>query len=129
MKADSYNYTPEIAVLATYKLFTVYRLLCEVELTDVNKDMGKMLAYELIKNNIFAEGRLDYSEMILNDIFRFCRGKSDLEDEILYELPENAQKKFLQFKETDAINGKSHAVTLLSDKKRQVNLLHFNYIF
>lgn len=129
MKADSYNYTPEIAVLATYKLFTVYRLLCEVELTDVNKDMGKMLAYELIKNNIFAEGRLDYSEMILNDIFRFCRGKSDLEDEILHELPENAQKKFLQFKETDAINGKSHAVTLLSDKKRQVNLLHFNYIF
>lgn len=129
MKTDSYNYTPEITVLATYKLFTVYRLICDVEPIDANVDMGKILIYELIKNNIFTSSNPSYSKMILQDILRFCKNKSELENEILHELPENAKKIFLQMKKQKTQDGHSHALTLLSDKNRHVNLLHFNYIF
>ena len=129
MKADSYNYTPEITMLATYKLFTVYRLICEAEPTEVNRDIAKAFIYELIKNDLFAEGKLSYSKMILYDILDFCRDKRDLGNEIMHELPENAQKLFLQLIDASADNGHFHAITLLSDQKKQVNLLHFNYIF
>lgn len=129
MKADSYNYTPAITILATYKLFTVYRLICGVEPIEANIDMGVILIYELIKNNIFTNSKLSYSKMVLYDIFYFCKNKSELENKILHELPECAKKFFLQLKKENMENGDFHASTLLSDKNRRVNLLHFNYIF
>lgn len=129
MKSESYMHNSNFTILATYKLFTVYRLLYEKEKTIVNADMVTTYAYELIKNGIFEDSKLAYSNMILYEIFYFCQEHKEVAEMIFKELPENAKIAFSAMKIDSCQKQFQYAVTPLSDKNRQVNILHFNYIF
>lgn len=126
MKAESYMHTPIFTILATYKLFTVYRLICDVEPTVVNIDITISLIYELINNGVFNDSSLSYSKLILNDILYFCQKREDILKIIFNELPSNAKDIARKMKSN---NNYTQAITPLSNQSRQVNLLHFNYVF
>lgn len=128
-KAESYMHTPIFTILTTYKLFTVYRLLLDVEFSDVNIDTIVTLVYELIKSNIFEESNLQYSTMILYEIYIFCQKKDDLFETIYNELPHIAKNIFCNMQNENYKRQFGHAITPLSNKSRKVNLLHFNYVF
>lgn len=129
MKAESYMHTPHFTILATYKLFTVYRLICNEEATTSNIDTTVSFIYELIKCGIFTESKLPYSTMILYEIFKFCQKEDKLTNIIYHELPDVAKKVFDCMKNAEYETKFKYAVTPLSDDKRQLNLLHFNYVF
>ena len=128
-KSESYMHTPTFTILTTYKLFTVYRLITDVELTDTNIDITVALIYELINSNIFDESKLPYSTMILYEIYTFCQRKDNLVETISNELPHVARNIFCNMQNEDFKKQFEHAITPLSNKSRKVNLLHFNYVF
>ena len=128
-KSESYMHTPIFTIITTYKLFTVYRLISDVEPTDANIDTTAALAYELIKSNIFDEPKLQYSTMILFEIYTFCQNKGNLTEMISDELPQAAKNIFYNMRDREFAEQFEHAITPLSNKNRQVNLLHFNYVF
>lgn len=129
MKADSYMHTSKFTILATYKLFTIYRLICNKEPTTYNKDITISYAYELINSGIFSDSKLEYSGFILFEIHSFCRNDCEVYSCIKNKLPDVAQKQFLRMGQKEYTEKYSKAVTPLSNKNRQVNLLHFNYVF
>lgn len=128
-KSESYMHTPIFTILATYKLFTVYRLISDVEPTDTNIDTTAAFAYELIKSNIFDETKLKYSTMILYEIYTFCKNRTNLLETIFNALPQAAKEIFYSMRNGKIKEQFEHAITPLSNKNRQVNLLHFNYVF
>ena len=130
MKAESYLHTPIFTILATYKLFTVYRLLCSHGLKKDYQATGISLVYELIENGIFEEKELQYSQMILSDVAEYTRGENDFIRAVCDKLPLEAKecyKVMLDKNISWPLDG--HATTVLSDSKRRINLLHFNYVF
>lgn len=128
-KSESYMHTPIFTVLTTYKLFTVYRLIIDVEFTDANIDTTVSLIYELINSNIFDELKLPYSTMILYEIYTFCQKKDNLVETISKELPHVAKNIFCNMQNEEFKKQFEHAISPLSNKSRKVNLLHFNYVF
>lgn len=129
MKSESYMHTPKFSILATYKLFTVYRLIYDKEPTDSTVDIILSLALELIKNNIFDDRKLDYSEMILYEIYTFCKNNDELILKIYHELPSGARSVFNQMDSIEYKEKFQYAITPLTNKNSQVNLLFFNYYF
>jgi len=128
MKAESYLHTPIFTVLATYKLFTVYRLLCANGLQKTYQETGICLAYELIDNGVFERDKLPYSKMILSDLAEYTRGENRLVKEVCAKLPPEAQKEYRSMlNETQLMNKRTS--TVLSDSRKRINLLHFNYVF
>ena len=128
MKMESYMHTSKFTVLATYKIFTVYRLICEKEPNDSNIDTTLAYMLELIKSGIFENVKLPYSTMILYEIFIFCQKNKHLTQIISRELP-NGAKEIFRCMGTSKYEKYQIAITPLSNKNRQVNLLHFNYVF
>lgn len=129
MKSESYMHTPKFSILATYKLFTVYRLIYDKEPTDSIVDIILSLALELIKNNIFDDRKLDYSDMILYEIYTFCKGNDELLSKIYHELPSGAKTVFIRMNNIEYKEKFRYAITPLTNKNSQVNLLFFNYYF
>lgn len=128
MKTESYMHTSKFTILATYKLFTVYRLICDKEPNVSNIDITISNIFELIKNGIFEPEKLPYSTMILYEIFTFCQNNEQLTEIICHELPNGAMEIFKCMGNPE-YEKYQNAITPLSNKHRQVNLLHFNYIF
>lgn len=129
MKSDSYMHTSKFVTLATYKLFTVYRLLSEKEPSTANKDIILSCVYELIDNGIFTDSKLQYSEFILFEIYSLYKNNDVVYSCIKNKLPNKAQKVFQCMNQAEYSKKYKYAVTPLSNKGRQVNLLHFNYVF
>lgn len=129
MKAESYMHTPKLSILATYKLFTVWRLIYDEEPTSSTADIILSLALELIKNNIFDDGQLDYSVMILYEIFNFCKNNDELISKISQELPSEARSVFICMGDIEYKEKFQRAITPLTNKDSQVNLLFFDYHF
>lgn len=128
-KDESYMHTPIFTILATYKLFTAYRLMCDADPAIENVDMTTALAYELIKNGIFEKNKLNYSTMILYEIYNFCQRDDHLAEVILHELPHAAKDVFCSMQNGEFEDQYKFAITPLSNQGRNVNLLHFNYVF
>ena len=128
MKMESYMHTSKFTILATYKIFTVYRLICDKEPDDSNIDTTLAYMLELIKSGIFENAKLPYSTMILYEIFIFCQKNKNLTQIISRELP-NGAKEIFRCMGTSEYEKYQIAVTPLSNKNKQVNLLHFNYVF
>lgn len=128
-KAESYMHTPIFTILATYKLFTAYCLMCDADPAIENVDMTTALAYELIKSGIFEKNKLNYSTMILYEIYNFCQRDDHLAEAILHELPHAAKDVFCSMQNGEFEDQYKFAITPLSNQGRNVNLLHFNYVF
>lgn len=129
MKSDSYMHTSNFTILATYKLFTVGRLIYEREPAFMNQDTLLSYVYELIDNNIFVASKLAYSKFILFEIYSLYKKDEGTYMAIKNKLPDIAQRKFECMNQAQYINEFKHAITPLSNKGRTVNLLPFNYTF
>lgn len=129
MKSESYMHTPKFSILATYKLFTVYRLIYDKEPMDSTVDIILSLILELIKNNIFEDCKLDYSEMILYEIYNFCKNNDKMISNIYHELPSGAKSILTHMNSIEYKEKFQFAITPLTNKNSKVNLLFFNYCF
>lgn len=129
MKSDSYMYDTKFTILASYKLLVTYILIDRAEHNNKNKALITNLIFELIDNGIFDARKLEYSDMIVRDIASYCFNKKELCSDVANKLPETARTMFDELV-VDLKAGKQlKAITVLSDKNKNINLLHFNYVF
>lgn len=129
MKSESYMHTPCFTILATYKLFTVYNLLCDVEKSEINIDTANSYILELVKNNLFDREKLPYSRMVLQDIFCFCQKHEQAKEKIFHQLPDGVKKIFIDMERNSSYKKNARAVTPISNQGKKVNLPYFNYVF
>lgn len=129
MKSESYMHTLGFTILATYKLFTVYDLLCDIEDSESNIDIATSYMLELIENKLFEKEKLIYSRMVLQDMVLFCQKHNNIKDKILQQLPDDARKIFANLSKTNIKRNTGYALTPISNQSRKVNLPYFNYGF
>ena len=129
MKSDSFMYDTKFTILASYKLLVTYILIERVEHSQKNKALITNLIFELIDNGVFNAGKLEYSDMILRDIADYCFNNNEVCSEIADRLPELARVAFNEHVYNVKNSGHLKSITVLSDRKKTLNLLHFNYVF
>lgn len=129
MKSDSYMYDAKFTILASYKLLVTYILIDKTAHSKNNKAFITNLIFELIDNGIFDAEKLEYSDMVMRDIATYSYDKVELCCDIADRLPAFARTAFEELVSNLKSDRQLKAITLLSDKEKTINLLHFNYVF
>lgn len=129
MQDESHMHTPILTLMADYKLLTVYRLLDQADSKEQYLEKIISLFYEMADNNIFCEEKLHYSKIILQDLAGYCQQRNNLAIFIKRKLPNAAWDCFATLMDRVKNDGPFPAETVLSDRKKTLNLLTFNYEF
>lgn len=131
MRSESYLYHWQFALLFSFKLLTIIRLLSYKGLSDIVQGDQKadIILREMIGNGIFESNHLEFSKIVLQEILPLTNEYPTLDEMLRANLPLGAKNAYLNMKR-DYPNGNAFQIsTAIQDELHTVNILHFNYVF